>query len=723
MRTNYFFGLLFFAFVSHSQQKITVDAIYRGAFQEQGIDELQALKNSNQYSVLNYEASNHTVQINLFDFATLKQTATLFDSKNYSRLPVVESYSFDPSEKKILLATNRNQIYRHSFLADYFLYDTSKKELTKLFDGQVQEPTFSPDGKKIAFVKENNLYVYDFDSKKTTAITTDGKKNKIINGITDWVYEEEFAFVRAFDWSADSKKIAYIRFDESQVPEFSMTIFGESLYPSVETLKYPKAGEINAEVSLHIFSFETNKKQNISLDAYKDFYIPGIKWTKDANFLSVKVLNRRQNNLDLLFVNASNATTKVILNEKSTTYIDFVDKDNLSFLADNRFIWTSELSGFNHAYLYDKTGKLITQLTKGAWELTRVCGLDEKNNRFFYESVENGSINKDVYGVDLDGKNKVRLSKKLGTNKAVFSPNFQFYINTFSSASQASVYTLNDAKNGNELKIIEDNSQIMSLLNDFNLPQKEFFTLKTKAGNELNAWMIKPKNFDASKKYPLFMYQYSGPGSQEVKNEWNSYNDYWFMMLAEQGYIVACVDGRGTGFKGELFKKSTYKDLGKLEVEDQIESAKILGSYPYIDAKRIGIFGWSFGGFMASNCILKGNEVFKMAIAVAPVTNWRFYDTIYTERYMQTPQENPNGYDQNSPTNFANQLNGKFLLIHGSADDNVHVQNSMVLSEALIQANKPFESQIYPDKNHGIYGGMTRIHLFNKMTNFVKENL
>ena len=706
----------------YSQQKITVEEIYSGAFRTKGMDELQSMKNTNQYTVLNFDAASRSMQIDLFDFATLKKVSTLIDTKNHSVLADgIDSYTFSPDEKLVLIANNTNQIFRHSFTADYYLYDTNSKKVSKLFDFQVQEPTFSPDGKKIAFARENNLYVYDIATKEIVALTKDGKKNSIINGITDWVYEEEFAFVRAFDWSKDSKKVAFIRFDESQVPEFSMSIFKKDLYPTVETFKYPKAGEKNSEVSLHIYDVASKGTQKVNLSQYSDFYIARMKWTNEANVLSAQVLNRHQDNLDLLFVDGNSGAIKVVLNEKDKAYVDVTD--NLTFLKDNSFIWTSEKDGFNHIYLYDKTGKLKNQVTKGNWEVTNYYGFDEKTNTVFYQSVENGSINRDVYSISLNGKNKVRLSKSTGTNAATFSPNFQYFINTFSSATQPTTYTLNEAKKGVQVQVIENNEVLASKLKGYNLPAKEFFVLKTAKGNELNAWILKPKDFDPTKKYPVFMYQYSGPGSQQVNNDWNSNDDYWFQMLAQQGYIIACVDGRGTGFKGAAFKKVTQKELGKYEVEDQIDAAKVIGDYPYVDKSRIGIWGWSYGGFMASNCILKGADVFKMAIAVAPVTNWRFYDSIYTERYMQTPQENASGYDENSPINHVNKLKGKYLLIHGSGDDNVHVQNSMQMMEALIQANKQFDSEIYPDKNHGIYGGKTRIQLFTKMTNFIKENL
>jgi dipeptidyl-peptidase 4 len=713
--------LVFTAFSVSAQQKISIDEIYTGTFRSKGMEELQSLKNTNQYTVLNAMRASRSMQIDLYDFATLEKVATLLNSNDFAELANgIDSYTFSTDEKMLLVAKNSNQIFRHSFTADFFIYDITAKKLTKMAE-QVQEPVFSPDGKKVAFAKENNLFVYDLASAKTTQLTVDGKKNSIINGITDWVYEEEFAFVRAFDWSADGSRIAYIRFDESQVPEFSMNMYGQELYPTVETFKYPKAGEKNSDVSLHLIDLKTNADTEVRLGNYNDFYIPRIKWTNDANILSVQVINRHQDNLDLIFVEGATGKATVVLNEKDKAYIDITD--NLTFLKDNSFIWTSEKDGYNHIYLYNKSGKLITQLTKGLWEVTAYYGLDEKSKTVFYQSTENGSINRDVYRIGLDGKNKKRLSLTTGTNAGTFSPNFQYFINSFSSAAVPPTYTLNDSKTGASIKTIVSNEGLSDKLKKYDLPQKEFFMLKTEKGNELNAWIIKPKDFDATKKYPVFMYQYSGPGSQQVNNEWHSNDDYWFMMLTQMGYVVACVDGRGTGFRGAEFKKVTQKQLGKYELEDQIDAAKVIGNYAYVDKERIGIFGWSFGGFMSSNCILKGNDVFKMAIAVAPVTSWRFYNSIYTERYMQTPQENASGYDDNSPLTFAKKLKGKFLLVHGSGDDNVHVQNSMRMVDALVSANKQFDWAIYPDKNHGIYGGFTRIQLYNKMTNFIKENL
>jgi dipeptidyl-peptidase-4 len=713
--------LLLSAWVTVAQQKISVEEIYGGAFRAENMEELFAMKNTNQYAVLNFDRSTRSMQIDLHDFATLQKVATIIDTKKFPELANgIDSFVFSADERQLLLANNTNPIFRHSFTADYFLYNLTTQKLTRVLE-QVQEPTFSPDGSKIGFAKANNLYIFDIASGKTTQVTSDGKKNSIINGITDWVYEEEFAFVRAYDWSADSKKLAYIRFDETEVPEFSMNVFKKDLYPTVETFKYPKAGEKNALVSLHIYDVTSNAVKTVNLSNYKDFYIARMKWTNDANVLSAQVLNRHQDNLDLLFIDGNTATAKVVLNEKDKAYVDVTD--NLTFLKDNSFIWTSEKDGYNHIYLYDKTGKLKNQITKGPWEVTAYYGFDEKSKTVFYQSVEQGSILRDVYRIGLDGKNKVKLSNQVGTNNATFSPNFQYFINSYSSVSQPTIHTLNSAKDGKVIQTIIDNKALAEKVKKYDLPTKEFFELTTEKGHKLNAWIIKPKDFDATKKYPVFMYQYSGPGSQQVANQWLNSNDYWFMMLSQQGYIVACVDGRGTGFKGAEFKKCTQKELGKYEVEDQIDAAKVIGNYPYVDKARIGIFGWSYGGFMSSNCLFKGADVFKMAIAVAPVTNWRFYDSIYTERYMQTPQENASGYDDNSPINHVSKLKGNFLLIHGTADDNVHVQNTMQMVEALVQANKQFDWAIYPDKNHGIYGGKTRIQLYNKMTNFIKENL
>lgn len=713
--------LLFAGISATAQKKISQEEIWNGTFRTQGMTSLNAMKNINAYTVLDYNRGNKSYQIDLYDFATLERTKNILNTKNFPELTEISEYSFNNDETKLLIATNYNPIYRHSFTSLFYTFDLKTNKLIKVSDNEIQEPQFNYDGSKIAYVYDNNIFVNDLNLNKSIQITNDGVKNKIINGITDWVYEEEFAFVRAYDWNADGTKIAYIKFDETEVPEFSMDVYGDGLYPTQQVFKYPKAGEKNAKVSLHIYDLKTNKTTKVDLGKYNDFYIPRIKWTNDANVLSAQVLNRHQNNLDLLFIDGNSADFNIVLNEKDKAYVDITD--NLTFLDDNSFIWTSEKDGFNHIYHYDKNGKLKNQITKGNWEVTDYYGFDKKKSKIYYQSVENGSTKRDVYSIDLNGKNKKRLTQNNGTNKATFSPNFEYFINAFSSSKTAPTYTLNETSNGKEIKTIVSNKALEEKLKAYNLPEKEFFEIKNAKGDVLNAYLMKPKNFDPNKKYPMLMYQYSGPGSQQVADKWLDSNDYWHALLTQEGYIVICVDGRGTGFKGADFKKETQNNLGKYEVEDQVFVAKEMAKKNFIDENRIGIWGWSFGGFMSSNALFQAPEVFKTAIAVAPVTSWRFYDSIYTERFLSTPQENPKGYDENSPISYAGNLKGNYLLIHGTADDNVHVQNAMVLMNALIHQNKKFDSEIYPDKNHGIYGGKTREQLFTKMTEYIKENL
>jgi dipeptidyl-peptidase-4 len=708
--------------LSFGQKKqITLEEIWNGTFRTEGMQALHSLNNGKQYAVINVDNNTRSVAIDIYNYETLAKERTLVNSSDLDGIARFFDYSFSKDESKLLLTTKSNPVFRRSTLGEYYIYDVASKTLTKLSDNLVQEPTFSPDASKVAYGFENNLYIKDLKTGATKQITFDGKKNEIINGITDWVYEEEFGFVRAFDWNADSNKIAFIQFDETEVPEFSMDVFGTGLYQTQQVFKYPKAGEVNSKVSLHLYDLNADTLEELKVSKqYNDFYIARLEWTNEANVLSAQYLNRHQNALDLWMVNTQDKSSKIVLAENDKAYVDVTS--NLTFLKDNSFIWTSEKDGFNHIYHYTKEGKLISQVTKGNWEVTDYYGYDDRSETIFYQSVENGSINRDVYSIKLDGKNKTRLTEKEGTNSADFSADFTYFINTHSSAKNPFSYTLNDAKTGNVLKSIKDNSGLEQKLSNYTLSEKEFGTISIN-GNELNMWTIKPADFDATKTYPLFMFQYSGPGSQQVANRWNGANDYWYQYLAQKGYIVACIDGRGTGFKGADFKKVTQNELGKYEVEDQIDAAKKLSQFPYIDAERIGIWGWSYGGFMSSNALLKGNDVFKMAIAVAPVTSWRFYDTIYTERYMTTPQENPTGYDENSPINHVDKLKGDYLLIHGSADDNVHLQNTMRMVEALVQANKQFEWMVYPDKNHGIYGGNTRLHLYTKMTDFIDRTL
>ena len=714
-------GFLTTSLIYCQNKQITLEEIWSGTFRTEGMQALHSMKNGKQYSILNFDRQTRNSTIDIYDYKTLQKEITLVSSEEIEDIEGFFDYTFSPDESKVILTTNEVPVFRRSRLGEYYVYDINDKSLIKVSEEFVQEPTLSPDASKIAYGYKNNLYVKDLTTSKVEQITFDGEKNKIINGITDWVYEEEFSFVRAFDWNKDSNQIAFIRFDETSVPEFSMDVYGSDLYQTQQVFKYPKAGETNSIVSLLLYNLNTKKLSEIKVDkSYNDFYIPRLQWTNDANVLSAQYMNRHQNELDLWMINTSSKVSKLVLAEKDKAYIDVTF--DLTFLKDNSFIWTSENDGFNHIYHYSREGELINQVTNGNWEVTNYYGFNEKANTIYFQSTENGSINRDVYSIKLNGKSKKRLTKTTGSNSASFSADFTYFINTHSSATTPPEYTLNIAKSGEVVKSIKDNDKLAQKIGDYKTSKKEFSTINVN-GNDLNMWMIKPADFDDSKTYPLFMYQYSGPGSQSVANRWNGTNDYWYQMLAQDGYVVVCVDGRGTGFKGAEFKKVTQNELGKYEVEDQIAVAKKLGELPYIDESRIGIWGWSYGGFMSSNALFKGNDVFNMAIAVAPVTSWRFYDTIYTERYMTTPQENPSGYDENSPINHVDKLKGDFLLIHGTGDDNVHVQNTMRMVEALIQADKQFEWMIYPDKNHGIYGGNTRLHLYKKMTNFIHETL
>lgn len=697
-------------------KEITLEQIWNGTFYAERMNSLNSM-NGDFYAVLNYDRKTRTVSLDKYSYKTLEKVETIVNSGDLEGLNSFSSYSFNNDETKLILGTNFEGIYRYSEKGTYYAYDIASQKVT-LIGEKIQEPVFSPDNRNVAYAKDNNIFIKNLSSNKITQVTNDGKKNHVINGITDWVYEEEFAFVRAFEWNSTGDYLAFLRFDETEVPTFSMDMVGKDLYPDQQVFKYPKAGEKNADVTLHMYTLSSKNTKKISLGDYE--YIPRIKWSNDADILVATTLNRHQNNLKLHKVDALKSSVTLLLNETDKAYIDITD--NLTFLADNSFIWTSEKDGYNHIYHYNFSGKLINQITKGNWEVTKYYGFNENKKTIYYQSVENGSINRGVYSISLKGRNKKLLSNNEGQNTAAFSKNLNYFINTYSSAETPPIYSLFSGK-GKLLKVIKDNARLKEEISEYKMSQKEFSTININ-GNDLNMWMLKPLDFDKNKKYPLLMFQYSGPGSQQVSNSWNGSNDYWHNMLTQKGIIVVCVDGRGTGFKGAQFKKITQKELGKYEVEDQISAAKKLAELSYIDNKNIGIWGWSYGGFMSTNCILKGNDIFTTAIAVAPVTSWRFYDSVYTERYMQTPQENASGYDENSPINHADKLKGKYLLVHGTGDDNVHVQNSFRMINSLIEANKQFDMFIVPDRTHGIYKGRnTRLNLFTKMTNFIEENL
>lgn len=711
--------ILFLAQHVFAQEKmIQLEDIWASrTFSPEWVWGINSMNDGIHYSSLNYGDKN--VYITEYSYETGDSISTIVDSKDLDGISFSD-YSFSEDEKKVLLPTEAESIYRYSSRSNYYVYDRETKTAQELSEGKQRLAQFSPDASKVAFVKENNIFIKDITNNTELQVTFDGEINKIINGATDWVYEEEFAFDNGMQWNTSGNKIAYYRFNEEKVPEFSMDLFTD-LYPSQSQFKYPKAGETNSTVELFIYDLNSKKTTKANINLEEEFYIPRIKWTLDENVLSVQRMNRHQNQLDFILVDAKDGSSQTIFSENDAAYIDVTD--NLTFLNDGKyFIWTSEKSGYNHIYLYNLKGKQVRQITKGNYDVTDFYGIDESNNTVYFASSERSPMHRDVYAVQLNGKNKKTLTNKTGTNSATFSTNYKYFINQYSNANSPYYFSLFDAK-GNEVRMLKDNSNLKNSLAEYALSQKEFFNFKTTEGIDLNGWMMKPHNFDETKQYPVFMYLYGGPGSQQVTDSWGGYNFLWYQMLTQQGYIVACVDNRGTGARGSEFKKCTYQQLGKLETEDQIEANRYLANLPYVDGSRIGIFGWSYGGYMSSLCLLIGAEEFKMAIAVAPVTNWRYYDSIYTERYMRTPQENTSGYDDNSPINHVEKLKGKYLLVHGSADDNVHYQNTMEMTNALVNANKQFDLFIYPNKNHGIYGGYTRLHLFTKMTNFIKENL
>ena len=705
-----------------SSQELTNKIIFSGELDAERLERYRSMNDGRHYTVLENNRKEKKAQVVKYAFLDGQAQTVLLASGD--SIPYFTSYSFSADENKILIATSEYPIYRRSKQAIYYVYDLTTKNLEPLFDPDasypwVQEPLFSPDGTKVAFVHLRNIYIKDLVSGRLKQITQDGGAN-ISNGLTDWVYEEEFGYVRAFDWNTAGTYLAYLRFDESEVPVFSMDIYGDDLYPYPYQFRYPKAGETNATLTIHAYALQTQTHTELNLGDKMPEYIPRFQFSNDPNLLSIQTLNRHQNHLKLWALNVKSGDAEVLLEETDERYVDI--HSNLRFLEDNSFLWTSERDGFNHLYHFSADGELKTQLTSGKWEVTAFYQYSPQNKEVYYASTEIGSTQRAVYGVSINGKKKRLLSDDNGYNGALFSKNGRYYIHSFSDAQTPPIYRLRKTSNTKVLRTILDNKALKKKMSAYELPQKEFTQLAVN-NNNLNMWLLKPVDFDPTKSYPLLMFQYSGPGSQQVSNRWGSQRDLWHYLLTQKGYIVACIDGRGTGFRGADFKKQTYLNLVKYETEDQIEAARILGKRSYIDAGRVGIWGWSFGGHMALQSLLTGHDVFAAAISVAPVTTWRFYDTIYTERFMRTPQENPDGYDLNSPLNYADQLKGKLLLVHGSGDDNVHVQNSMRMIQALIEADKSFDWAIYPDQNHGIGSGNARIHLYQKMTTFIETNL
>ncbi|MEE4197141.1 MAG: S9 family peptidase [Bacteroidales bacterium] len=699
-------------------REITLEDIYqKGVFREKSVYGIRSMNDGEHFTTL-----EEGKKITRYSYQSGEAIEVLFNTIENDM--TIRDYQFSADESKILLATNAEYIYRRSYTADYYIYDIESKTLNKLSDnGRQMFAVFSPDASKVAFVRKNNLFIKNLKTDKEKQITTDGKFNHIINGGTDWVYEEEFAFTRAFFWSPEGDKIAFYKFDESEVPEFNMTKYNHELYPENYAYKYPKAGEKNSVVSIHVYHLNSGETHTMDVGKETDQYIPRIKWTHENNKLVIIRENRLQNHIEILLANTDTGTPKVIYEEKNKYYIERIDDSYMTLTEDGKyFIINSEKDGWNHLYLYDIDGNFVNQITQGDWDVTDFIGVDSKTNTVYYQAAEESPLHRAVYSIKTNGSKKKKLSDQKGNNRAVFSKGFKYYINYYSSSETPRYITLHNKK-GKLIRVMEDNQELKETIKTYAFTPVEFLTINTPSSKwDLNAYMIKPPDFDPNKKYPLFMYLYGGPGSQSVLDRW-SRSYAWFQMLAQKGYIVVCVDNRGTGGRGEEFKKMTYGQLGKYETIDQVEAAEYLSNQPYIDENRTGIFGWSYGGFMSTSCLFLGNDVFEMAIAVAPVSSWRYYDSIYTELYMGLPQDNPDGYDDNSPLNHADKLQGKYLLIHGTADDNVHFQNSIELSEKLVQENKQFEMQFYMDKDHGIYGGNTSYHLYTRMTQFILENL
>lgn len=730
-----FFTLLLLAiFVTgiQAQQKVTLRDIAQGTYRAQGISGLKPMLDGEHYTQI---SSDHK-RIVKYSFKTGEEVGTLFDvtTARDCDLKSFDDYILSPDEKLILIQTETKPIYRHSFTAVYYIYNVKNNKMEPLSNnGPQQVPLFSPDGNQIAFVRNNNIYLVKLlFGNSESQVTKDGEYNHVLNGIPDWVYEEEFSFNRAFDFSADSKMITYVRFDESAVPMFSFPWYkglapektSYATYPGAYEYKYPKAGEVNSKVSVHTYDIKSHVTRKMDLQIDSDGYIPRIKFTSDPEKLAIMTLNRHQNRLDLYMANPRSGLCKVAIRDEAEQYIKESAYSNIKFYPEH-IVMMSEKDGYNHLYLYTIAGNLVKQITKGQFEVTSFLGWDQKANVFYYASNEGSPLRTAIYKIDGKGK-KTKLSTRTGSNSAIFSTNQKYYINTFSNISTPTLITLNDNR-GKELTTLLDNSKLKAQTAQLNMPQKEFFTFRTSSGVELNGWMMKPANFNANKKYPVILHQYSGPGSQQVIDRWGigSFGDggLFEAYMCDKGYIMVCVDGRGTGGRGAAFEKCTYLQLGVKEAEDQVETARYLGTLPYIDGKRIGIWGWSFGGYNTLMSMSDGSGAFKAGVAIAAPSDWRFYDTVYTERFMRTPKENAEGYDAGSAIKRAPQLKGSLLLIHGTADDNVHYQNCAEYSEALVQAGIQFDMQVYTNRNHGIFGGKTREHLMNRVANFFIQNL
>ena len=736
MKFKYLLVSLFLVFgtlsaTAQEKKNFDLEDLYmRPTFYAKSVRGMNSMKDGKTYG------SFEKGQLNIYNYKTGKLEKTLFGITDLTMhpdsLPIgLQNYELSENEDKMLCLTDMESIYRHSFHANYYVYDFATKTLQPLSkNGKQRLATFSPDATKVAFMRDNNLFIKDLKTGEEKQFTKDGLYNHIINGAPDWVYEEEFSFSQGFYWSPDSKKIAFMKFDESNVREFQMEEF-EGLYPDWYSFKYPKAGEDNSIVEIYVYDLESGKTVKMDTGKETDIYLPRIAWTKDANVLAIQRLNRHQNHLEILAADATTGKSRVFYDETNDYYIDITD--DWHFLEDGkRFLMTSERSGYNHIYLCNLDGTQAKQLTNGPWDVTKVYGFDGKE--VYFQAAKNTPVDRQIYAVNLKGKMREVIGRE-GTNQATFSNDFSYLININSTISQPRQFELYTNK-GKLVRVLEDNHEFAEKLKTFNLGEKKLmkisdpaFTLPDGTQVDVDAWQILPPDFDPSKKYPVLIYVYGGPGHQTVNNSWADSDYWWMQLLAQHGIISVSINNRGSGAQGEVFKKMTYLQLGKYETEDMITLAKYMAKQPYVDGGRIGIYGWSYGGFMASNGITKGADVISTAVSVAPVTNWRYYDNVYTERFMRTPQENPDGYDLNSPVHNTALIKGNYLLCHGSGDDNVHYQNAMELIKAMISNGKQFDLMIYPNKNHGIYGGYEygsgecRMHLFNKIDNFLFEHL
>ena len=713
-------------------EKLTLEEITSGVFRQDYMQAVRPMADGETYS----QISDDGKQVVTYSFRTGKQVSVLFDAATArgAQIGSVDNYIMSPDGKRMLIQTQTESIYRHSFTAVFYIYDIRNNKLVPLSDGGPQQtPVFSPDGNQIAFVRQNNIYLVKllYDNAESQ-VTKDGKWNEVINGIPDWVYEEEFSTNSSMVFSADSKQIVWIRYDESAVKQYSMQLFKGlaperkefAEYPGDYTYKYPVPGQANSKVSVLSYDIQSHQTRKIDLPLDADGYIPRIKATSDPTKIAIFTMNRHQDVLRIYMANPLSTVCQLAIEDKVDKYIK---EDVLADvkITDKHILLPSERDGYNHLYLYNLNGQLQRQIVKENYVVTSVYGYDEQTGDTYFAANPNGPTDQQVMVAHANGKTEL-LSAKAGVNRAVFSQNFKYFINIWSDVDHPTQYTLCQ-NNGKTLLTMIDNQQLVQKLAGYDLGKKEFFTFKTSEGVELNGWMVKPKDFNPSKKYPVIMYQYGGPGNQQVLNQWgigmSGNGAILEQYLAQQGYVCVCVDNRGTGGRGAAFEKCTYLRLGELEARDQVETAIWLGQQSYVDKERIGIWGWSYGGWNTLMSMSEGRPVFKAGVAIAPPTCWRYYDSIYTERYMRTPKENQKGYDEVNPIHRAAQLHGELLICHGLADDNVHYQNTAEYVEALVQADKDFRQLVYTNRNHGISGGNSRNHLFRQAINHFNNNL